>query len=189
VPIRALLLLALAASPVRADPVADWVAGAELAATARAERDAVLLAAAARQMALAEAADSSLAAAPRNARQMLADARSMAGTDSVARAVIDRYEGLQPRGSLGGASTRALPLRAGAEQVVPRRFRPGQSAIVFADAPAAIQLIVENGTDICRRTVAAGQLVCRWLPASADPVNIRIRNLGPADTQVTLITN
>ena len=187
--IRLLILLPLFAVPARADPVADWIAGAELAATARAERDPILLAAASRQKALAEAADGSLAGAPGNARETLDEARRLAGGDAVALAVVERYAGLANRGSAGGTSTRAITLKPGAEATMLQPFERGRSAIVFAEASSAFELEVGDGPAMCRKAIAGGQAICRWIPPSDGPIPIRLRNAGAGDIRITLITN
>jgi hypothetical protein len=190
--IRMILLVGLiGAEPAHADPVARWVAAQDLAALARAERDGVLLAAAARQLALAEAEDGSLAAAPRNAATILEEAQALAGSDPVGRAVVGRYAGLTSRGSPEGKALQTVSLKPGAEIAVPRTFKAGQSAIVYSEARGPFRLSVENGgaTPVCRRSVSHGAALCRWVAGATGEVRIRLTNAAPEPQQLTLITN
>lgn len=188
---RLLLAMLLLAAPLRADPVARWIAAGELATMARAERDAILLAAAARQLALAEAEDASLARAIPNAAGLLEEARTLAGRDPVATAVINRYAGVVSRGSTAGTALETVTLDPGAEAKMIRTFRAGQSAIVYSEARGPFLLSVESGgpVPICRRAGDHGAALCRWMPAQAGPVTLRLANLGAEPQRLTLITN
>jgi hypothetical protein len=176
-------------SSAGADPVDRWIAAGETAALARAERDAVLMTAAARQRALAEAEDGSLAGADANAAALMAEARRLAGPDRVAGAVIDRYTGMIPRGSSGGTALQSLDLPPGKSVVVPRRFAVGRSAIVYVEGHGPYRLLVVNGATICDRQLAAGEALCRFLPHAAGETRVEVHNLDARALRLTLITN
>ena len=189
-PISLLALMALLPIPAAAGPVEQWLAARELAGMARQERDATLLAAAARQTALAEAADPSLAAAAANAASLLAEAAQLAAGDGLARQLVRRYGGMMPRGSAAGRSLTTLILQAGEEQTITRQFAPRQSAIVYAEADGAYALAVRRADRTeCQQQPPRGESLCRWVPAAADPVQIRLRNQGSSRLVITLITN
>jgi hypothetical protein len=189
-PVALACVLALVPLSATAGPVEQWLAARELASLARQERDATLLAAAARQAALAEAVDPSLAGATANAAALLAEADRMAAGDRLARQLVRRYGGMLPRGSTAGRSLITLILQAGEEQTIARQFASGQSAIVYAEAdgPHALAVRRADRTE-CQQQTPRGEILCRWVPAAADDVQIRVRNRGDARLVITLITN
>jgi len=185
------VLSLLWSSSAEAEAVARWIVSGETAAVARAERDALLMAAAARQRSLAEAEDGSLAAAGVNAAALMAEARQLAGADRVAGAVIDRYAGMIPRGSSVGTALQSLDLPPGKSVVVPRRFAVGRSAIIYAEGPGPYRLWVVNGAPaaICDQTMKSGKALCRFVPQSAGETRVALQNLDSRPVRLTLITN
>lgn len=176
------------------DAASIWVAAAELADTARSERDPVLLAAAARQMLLAEGLDSSLVQVSRNASALLEEARTIAGSDTLALALIDRYAGLQTRGGPNGPALQTIIVQPGKTVTVDRAFRARRSAIVYAETPVAqtLQLSVRNGKDgqnLCERGFVDGRALCRWTLGDAQQTRVSIANPSNTIAEVRIITN
>lgn len=184
--VAAALLWLLCPAAALAEPLDDWLAAAPLAATARREGDAALLAAAARQRALAEAVDDTLAMARDNAATLLAEARAMAAGDPVALALVLRYEGLISRGSSHGRSAQWLNVPAHGRQQVQRRFAGGRSAIVYAEAAAPFAILVAGAPACPSRN---GVALCRWIPRRAQELRIQLTNPGSAPVAILLITN
>jgi hypothetical protein len=125
---------------------------------------------------------------------ILEEARSLAGDQSVLQAMIDDVAATDPKGRIEGPVRHIDRVQALAidvyEDVV---FAEHEEAAIYleGDGDTDLDLLVidELGIEICRDTGYSDRALCRWTPRWTGPFRIEIHNLGNVWNQYQLFTN
>lgn len=203
----ALALIALLALPATAQardltPVDRAQLSAQMHAAALAERDPVMMAAAAslrRRIDLQEIARDGLdadmdAPPPKDWTEMLDRAREMAGDDIALLAVIDDIAAQGTRGVISGPVYSRASIRSGGTNRYPGLdFEGGEFAQVYLEARATVNLVLRvldsAGRTVCADTSVSHIAHCFWVPSDTDSFTLVVENRGGMSTAYALMTN
>lgn len=124
---------------------------------------------------------------------MLEAAERVAGSDVIARAMVQRVRDRRTRGRADGPLVRHLEVSGGAPHRVEIDFEADRPAIIYVEAPgrAHVALTVRDSaqTVICQLVDDRPRKICRWMPAAREDHEIEISNPKAEPVEILLITN
>lgn len=123
---------------------------------------------------------------------MLDEAAVLAGGAAPYPSLIAQTRALQPRGSTAGLSARAVTVEPSASYRLTLRFKPRESAIVYAEGSLGADILLTvTGADgtLCHGRGPPGQQLCRFVPAQVEMARVDVANRGYQATRVLLVTN
>jgi len=185
------------AQAAREGNLARFALAVDLHALGLAERDAVLLVAAARLFAavgLMADAPGAGGAPPSGAlpdmAAALAAARDLAGGDAAVLAALEAVTVAAPRGR-GGPNFERNSVVVGQQRTYREVFEGGEAVEVFlaGDGRSLLNLEIydENNNLVCRSRRAGDRQFCRWTPNWRGMFRIVVVNVGDTDAHYTLL--
>jgi hypothetical protein len=132
---------------------------------------------------------------PFTATALLAEARRLAGVDSVLLSQIDTLASQRPKGRPSGESIMASSRRLyphGSDPYGPFTFVAGEVARVTVrggDGELSLYVFDDKGNKVCAKALRGERDACEWHPLWTARYTVKVSNNGDHYEPYTLITN